>query len=368
MGSLCDKFGKRVLLITSLFGSSTGAFLQSLCKTNWQFILARAYTGALGGSNTVAFAYIADCFNSDVRPKQQARLTGIISCSLLIGPTIGSLFGSITLFTPLYVIAGCAFITLLITIFILPDSKVYKRDRIRKRRLERAERRSSRVSNTGSPKHHRRVSESPKKTVETPTNQRIKSLISPSTPRTPSSPGTPSAPGTPMTPSTPMGRTGSEDNIEIIVLAMSTPNIYVNEQVKEDLKKPIQQSTKNFISLIFVFFESFFVVSSMVADDVGFPLFGDYVLGLSQVEVGIVLSTFGIACCVFEFYLFDKIRNCAKLPVLLIIGISTQFIGWILVGFIENDIVSYIGFYIMNIGSALCFCMPPILISVYFIL
>lgn len=57
MGKLSDKCGRKILLLASLFGSCTGPFLQALCNSTWTFTAARFYTGCLGGSMTISYAY-----------------------------------------------------------------------------------------------------------------------------------------------------------------------------------------------------------------------------------------------------------------------------------------------------------------------
>lgn len=57
MGKLSDLYGRKLLLLISLFGSTTGPFIQAICNNIWTFTAARFYTGCLGGNSTISYAY-----------------------------------------------------------------------------------------------------------------------------------------------------------------------------------------------------------------------------------------------------------------------------------------------------------------------
>ena len=65
-------------------------------------IAMRALTGLLGGSMTVAQAYIADSTTVEERSPILSQLNGISCLSFLFGPMIGGLLGQISLRYPLY--------------------------------------------------------------------------------------------------------------------------------------------------------------------------------------------------------------------------------------------------------------------------
>ena len=107
MGYLSDKLGRKFFIVLSLFGSwcgmeswhwgeellafDIGPLLQALSPTMYLFIAARAFTGLLGGSLTVAQSYIADVYPPEERGGALSMLMGVSSVSYVIGPFFGGL-------------------------------------------------------------------------------------------------------------------------------------------------------------------------------------------------------------------------------------------------------------------------------------
>lgn len=102
MGKLSDIYGRKPLLIASLIGSSFGPIIQGFCNSTWTFVVARFFTGALGGSSTIGYAYIADTVLPKDRPKYQNQLSAMTCIAYCIGPVFGSMLISISLSFPLY--------------------------------------------------------------------------------------------------------------------------------------------------------------------------------------------------------------------------------------------------------------------------
>ncbi|KAK8795658.1 hypothetical protein WA158_000315 [Blastocystis sp. Blastoise] len=122
MGSLSDKYGRRLFLLLSLFGSFTGPLFQSFSVAMWMFSLFRAYTGILAGSMTIGQAYIADVIPPEKRAGSFSFILGLGSAAFIFGPAIGGLLGGISLQMPFWVSSGCAFIVFITAIFCLKET------------------------------------------------------------------------------------------------------------------------------------------------------------------------------------------------------------------------------------------------------
>lgn len=107
-----------------------GPILQALSTNIWLFIGARFLTGALGGSLTISYAYVADIFPPLDCPKYQSELGAAVSVAYVIGPLIGSVLVNIHLNFPLYFSGGVTFIFLIFAIFLLKDPKQFKKKTI----------------------------------------------------------------------------------------------------------------------------------------------------------------------------------------------------------------------------------------------
>jgi len=89
MGWLSDKFGRKNLLVVSLFGSCSGFLFHAFADSYDMLLAARLYTGVFASSTTVAQAYIADTIPGPLQPKYMANLGGAVGLAFMIGPTIG---------------------------------------------------------------------------------------------------------------------------------------------------------------------------------------------------------------------------------------------------------------------------------------
>jgi len=132
MGTLSDIFGRRALIIISLFGSCSGFIFHGLCQNYSQLLAARIYTGFFSSSLTIAQAYIADVVPGPQQPKYMANLGAATGMTFMVGPTIG---GAITAAAnddysvPYYVAAAIAGLGMLFAVFKLKEPKK-KRDEV----------------------------------------------------------------------------------------------------------------------------------------------------------------------------------------------------------------------------------------------
>ncbi|NBT26650.1 MAG: MFS transporter, partial [Actinobacteria bacterium] len=93
LGNLSDQYGRRPILLGSLFGFGIDYLFLAFAPTiGWLFI-GRIIAGIFGSSFTTATAYIADISE----PEKKAQNFGIIGAAFgigfIIGPVIGGLLG-----------------------------------------------------------------------------------------------------------------------------------------------------------------------------------------------------------------------------------------------------------------------------------
>lgn len=122
MGALSDRYGRRPVLLASLFGFGLDYLFTAFAPTlSWLFA-GRIVAGIMGASFTTAGAYIADISP----PEKRAQNFGIIGVAFglgfIIGPVIGGLLGGLGLRIPFLVTAGLTLINWLYGYFILPES------------------------------------------------------------------------------------------------------------------------------------------------------------------------------------------------------------------------------------------------------
>jgi MFS transporter, DHA1 family, tetracycline resistance protein len=126
-GNVSDRIGRKAVLIISQVGATIGwtmlAFAPSLA---WVFV-ARVVEGFSGGNIGVTQAYVSD----RVQPEDRARAFGYIGASFsagfVLGPAAGGLLlGRYGYTMPFLLAAALQVVTLLATIFFLPESVAAK--------------------------------------------------------------------------------------------------------------------------------------------------------------------------------------------------------------------------------------------------
>jgi DHA1 family tetracycline resistance protein-like MFS transporter len=122
LGALSDRFGRRPILLISLFGLGIDYLIQGFAPTIWWLFVGRLLAGVMGASITTANAYIADVSG----PKDRARNFGLLGVmfglGFIFGPALGGLLGGINLRLPFFVSAGLALVNWLYGFFVLPES------------------------------------------------------------------------------------------------------------------------------------------------------------------------------------------------------------------------------------------------------
>jgi len=120
-GKLSDRFGRRPLMLLSLFGSFAGFMFQGLAWNVTSFILARIVAGASGGSIPICQSYIADVIPVAQRGRYFAILGSVVVTAFLFGPGIGAGLAQFTLQTPMFAAAGLALFGWIIAFFFFQE-------------------------------------------------------------------------------------------------------------------------------------------------------------------------------------------------------------------------------------------------------
>lgn len=123
LGQLSDRFGRRPVLIISQIGTLIGFIILARAEALWVIFLSRFIDGATAGNLSVAQAYIADV----TKPENRAKAFGIIGMAFgfgfLIGPAISGFLAHYGFTYPIYAAAGLSFLSILGTVFLLPEPK-----------------------------------------------------------------------------------------------------------------------------------------------------------------------------------------------------------------------------------------------------
>lgn len=122
MGNLSDRFGRRPVLLASLFAFSIDYVILAFAPTLAWLFVGRIIAGITGASFSTATAYIADISNAENRAKNFGMIGAAFGLGFVVGPMIGGLLGSFGPRVPFMVAAGLCMLNFLYGYFILPES------------------------------------------------------------------------------------------------------------------------------------------------------------------------------------------------------------------------------------------------------
>ncbi len=122
LGGLSDRYGRRLILLGSLFGFGLDYIFLALAPTiGWLFV-GRIIAGAFGASFTTAAAYIADISTPEKRGQNFGMMGAAFGLGFIIGPAIGGLLGAFGSRVPFMAAAGLSLLNWLYGYFVLPES------------------------------------------------------------------------------------------------------------------------------------------------------------------------------------------------------------------------------------------------------
>ncbi|MEP7268616.1 MAG: TCR/Tet family MFS transporter [Saprospiraceae bacterium] len=122
LGALSDQYGRRKILLFSLFGFGLDYLLTAWAPTIGWLFLGRVIAGITGASFTTASAYIADISTDENRSQNFGMIGAAFGLGFIIGPTLGGILGSYGARVPFIASAILTFMNWLYGYFILPES------------------------------------------------------------------------------------------------------------------------------------------------------------------------------------------------------------------------------------------------------
>lgn len=122
IGSLSDRYGRRPVLILSLFVMSVDYLFMAISWTIWLLLIGRIIGGIAAATQSTATAYMADIS----KPEEKAQNFGLIGAAFgvgfILGPLLGGLLSELGPRAPFYAAAILAAANLVFGYLILPET------------------------------------------------------------------------------------------------------------------------------------------------------------------------------------------------------------------------------------------------------
>jgi MFS transporter, DHA1 family, tetracycline resistance protein len=122
IGNLSDRYGRRPVLLASLFAFGCDYLLQGLAPTLWWLVVGRIIAGITGASYSAAYAYIADITPPEQRAGAFGKMGMAFGLGFILGPALGGFLGEFGPRVPFLVAAGLALANVAFGYFILAES------------------------------------------------------------------------------------------------------------------------------------------------------------------------------------------------------------------------------------------------------
>lgn len=122
LGNLSDRFGRRPILLGSMFGFGIDYLFMAFAPSIWWLFLGRTIAGIAGASTTTATAYIADISTGDKRAANFGLVGAASGLGFIIGIGMGGYLGDINIKFPFIAAASFALLNALYGFFVLPES------------------------------------------------------------------------------------------------------------------------------------------------------------------------------------------------------------------------------------------------------
>lgn len=122
LGNLSDRYGRRPVLLISLFGFGIDYLFMAFAPTIAWLFVGRTIAGISGASNSTATAYIADISTGDKRAANFGLVGAASGFGFIIGIALGAYLGAINIKIPFMAAAAFALANGLYGLFVLPES------------------------------------------------------------------------------------------------------------------------------------------------------------------------------------------------------------------------------------------------------
>lgn len=122
LGRLSDRYGRRPMLMVSIFGTVLSFILLAFSRSLWMLYVSRILDGLTAGNISIAQAYISDVTDASNRSRGLGLVGAAFGLGFIIGPAAGGALSQFGFAVPAFTAAGLAAFNFLMVTFWLPES------------------------------------------------------------------------------------------------------------------------------------------------------------------------------------------------------------------------------------------------------
>jgi DHA1 family tetracycline resistance protein-like MFS transporter len=122
LGLMSDRFGRRPVILTSIFGLGIDFLFMAFAPNLWWLFVGRIFNGMTAASFSTAGAYVADVTTPETRAKGFGMMGAAFGIGFTVGPALGGWLWTVDHRAPFLVCAALALCNWLYGFFVLPES------------------------------------------------------------------------------------------------------------------------------------------------------------------------------------------------------------------------------------------------------
>jgi len=122
VGGLSDRFGRRPVLLLSLFGLGVDYLIMFFAPSLIWLVIGRLIAGMFGASYSTAMAYIADISTPENKTRNFGMVGAAFGVGFILGPAIGGFLGEVGVRVPFLAAAGVSLLNFVYGFIVLKET------------------------------------------------------------------------------------------------------------------------------------------------------------------------------------------------------------------------------------------------------
>lgn len=122
VGALSDRFGRRPVLLFSLFIMALDYLVMALAQVFWLLLLGRVIGGITAATQSAASAAMADISEPSEKTARFGLIGAAFGMGFVLGPLLGGLLAEFGTRAPFYAAAGLAALNMTLGYFVMPET------------------------------------------------------------------------------------------------------------------------------------------------------------------------------------------------------------------------------------------------------